>query len=523
MVRRWSQFGGGALTACAALIVSACQGRTTAPAPITKAAHESSPSRTSRAAAATVSSDEEIRQAVRDELGRDPHIHDANVQVQVTNGVVALVGTVDNPLSRERAARIAEVVRGVRSVDNRIEVVSPVRPDSEIAADVRKALAYNPATAKMPIRVEVRNAVVTLTGVITSWQEQQLAERVANGVRGVRFTRNDLTTQPKLHRTDAEIEADVKSRLAWDALVEFDPIRVSVRDRQVTLSGTTGSVAERVRAANDAWVDGVRNVDASGLVVGSAQRPDVSLRRLAGSKSDSEIANAIRNAVRYDPRIRAADVTPLVTDGAVTLRGTVDTLSARMAAAALARNIVGVRSLNNQLTVRAPRLVSDAILLNQVSDALVFDPLLDLRDVEIAVKSGQVTLTGSVDTNFEHAEVLDDVSGIANVTRIADQLTVKNPAQPFVYSAWIDPFTPHTDEASLTGVRPTLSDSELAQRIRAQFKQSAFVYPEDVSVRVERGEATLTGTVSSYRERQAAVDGALQAGALIVHDQLSLG
>lgn len=523
MFRYWSEFGAGALTVAAVLVATACHGRTTTPAPITKAAHETTPALSSRVVSPTVPTNEDIRKAVSNELRMDPHLHDANVQVRVTNSMVALTGAVDNPLSRERAQRVAEVVRGVRSVDNRIEVVSPRRPDSEIAADVRRALAYNPATAPMPITVQVRNAVVTLTGVITSWQEQQLAERVANGVRGVRFTRNDLTTQPKLQRTDAEIEADVKSRLAWDALVEFDPITVSVRDRQVILSGTTGSVAERVRAATDARVVGVLGVDASRLLVDSARRPDVNLRRLRGSKSDSDIANAISNAVRYDPRVRAANITPSVVDGAVTLRGTVDTLSARMAVAALARNIVGVRSVNNQLAVRSARLVSETILLNQVSDALVFDPLLDMRDLEIGIKNGQVTLTGSIDTNFERAEVLDDVSGIPNVARIDDRLTVKNPAQPFVYSAWIDPFTPHTDKASVTGLRPTLSDSEIAKRIQEKFNQSAFVYPEDVSVRVERGEATLTGTVGSYRERQAAIDGALEAGAITVHDQLSAG
>ncbi|HEX3850864.1 MAG TPA: BON domain-containing protein [Polyangiaceae bacterium] len=469
-----------------------------------------------------VATDDDIRLAVSTELGRDQHIHDANVQVQATNGAVTLTGTVDNLLSRERAARLAAMVRGVRSVDDRIEVIPALRPDSEIAADVRKALEYNPATAIMPITVRVRNAVVTLTGTITSWQEQQLAERVANGVRGVRFTQNDLTTQPNTRRTATEIADDVKSRLGWDALVEHDPITVSVQDRQVVLSGTTGSLAERVRAANDARVDGVVGVDASRLLVDTAQRPDANLRRVAVSKSDAEIAKAIMNAARYDPRIRAANITPRVADGAVTLLGTVDTLSARMAAAALARNTVGVRTVNNELTVRPLRRVSNAILQHQVSDALVFDPLVDMSHVKLTVDNGQVTLTGSVNTNFERAEMLDDVSGIPNVIRVDDQLAVQSPAEPFVYSAWVDPFTPHADGWYVTSLRPSLSDSEIARRIQENLKRSAFVDPKDVNVSVERGEATLTGTTSSYRERQAAIDGALEAGAVAVHDQLSV-
>ncbi|HEX3852463.1 MAG TPA: BON domain-containing protein [Polyangiaceae bacterium] len=466
--------------------------------------------------------DDDLRQAVDKELGKDKHINDANIQVQATNGVIALMGTVDNPLSKERAARVTEVVRGVRSVDNRIEVVPTSRPDSDIAADVRKALSYNSATAKMPITVRVLNAVVTLTGTTSSWQEQRLAERVANGVRGVRVTQNDLTTKPSTRRTSAEIMADVKSRLAWDALVEHDPITVSVNGRQVFLSGTTGSVAERARAVNDAWVDGVDGVDDSKLVVDILQRPDANVRRDVRHESDADIAKAIRDAASYDPLVRTANITPAVAHGVVTLLGTVDTLRARMVAAALARDTVGVTSVTNQLEVRPFRPLADRILLNRVSDALAFDSLLESGNIKAAVSRGQVTLTGAVDTYFERAEALDDVSGVDNVTRVDDQLEVRHPAEPYVYSAWVDPFAPHVDTWYVKSLRPALPDSAIARRIQENFHWSAFVDPGDIQVSVVDGEATLSGKVRSDRERQAAIDGALEAGAVTVDDELTV-
>ncbi|HEY5372316.1 MAG TPA: BON domain-containing protein [Polyangiaceae bacterium] len=509
-----------ALTVLAVFAAAACGRRTISPAPESRPVASSWPPQAVRADARA--SDEDLQQAVLNELHKDKNINEASVLVTATGGSVVLTGKVDNPLSRERATRIAQVVRGVRSVDNRIDVAAVPRADSDIAADVRKALKGQAATGKMPISVQVKDAVVTLSGTVSSRQEQRLAERVAEGVRGVRLEHDDLLTGLNSVRSAAEIQNDVTSRLAWDALVEHDPITVSVKARQVYLSGTTGSAAECARAISDAWVDGVKGVEATELLVDTVQRPDANVRA-AEPRADRDIARAILDAAHYEPRLHGASFTPSVTDSVVTLNGSVDTLSARMAAAALARSTVGVRAVKNQLAVTPPLPLEDHVQQKQISDALSFDPLLIAGEITPTVKNGRVTLSGNVDTYFERAEALDDVSGIGNVTAIDDKLTVRKPAQSYVYSPWIDPFTPHVDTWYVTSLRASLSDSEITKRIRENFKWSAFVQPQDVGVRVERGEATLTGRVSSYRERQAVIDGALEAGAISVDDELSVG
>ncbi|HEY3667940.1 MAG TPA: BON domain-containing protein [Polyangiaceae bacterium] len=217
-----------------------------------------------------------------------------------------------------------------------------------------------------------------------------------------------------------------------------------------------------------------------------------------------------------------ANVTPAVAHGVVTLLGTVDTAKAGTVAEALARDTVGVTSLANQRELRPFRPLADRILLNQVSDALAFDPLLESRDIGVAVNRGQVTLTGAVDTYFERAEALDDVSGVDNVTWVDDQLKVRHPAEPYVYFHWVDPFRPHVDTWYMTTLRPTLPDSVIARRIQQNFRWSAFVNADDVQVSVVDGEATLSGNVRSDRERQAAIDGALEAGAITVDDELTV-
>ncbi|HEY4103340.1 MAG TPA: BON domain-containing protein [Polyangiaceae bacterium] len=462
-----------------------------------------------------------VQSAVTAELRKDQRIDRSALSVQAKDGIVTLTGKVDNAFSKERATRVAEVVRGVRTVDNRLEVVPEKRPDADVERDVGKALTYNAATAKMPVRAQVRNGVVTLTGTVRSWQEQQLAERIADAVRGVRFTQNDLTTKQAGTRKDSAIAGDVKSRLAWDVLVEHDPIAADVKGAKVTLSGAVGSAAEKRRAENDAWVDGATNVDAGQLRVNVASRPDKNLQSGA-PKSDGAIALAIKTAALYDPRVNAFNLNPSVHDGVVTLSGTVDTLNAKLTAEALARNTVGVKDVKNEIVARSQEPVADRLLEDRVRSALLFDPLADAHDIFASVKDGQVKLTGTVGTFFEKAEAFDVASRIAGVTAVGNEIKVSEQLVPYVYSEFIDPYLPYVQNWYAVALQPSGSDADIRNRIESEIAWSSFVEPADVRVSVSNGKATLSGTVGSWREREAAVQCALEAGAVSIDNELKV-
>ncbi len=466
--------------------------------------------------------DADIKSAVATELKRDKKVDQAGIGIGVNAGVVSLTGTVDNLLSRDRSTRIAEAVRGVRAVSNRLVISPPARPDQDIQSDVQKALLYNAATAKMPIRATVKGGVVTLTGTVSSKQEQRLAERIADGVRGVRLAQMELSTVSKAKRADSALAGDVKGRLAWDVLVEHDPITTTVKDSQVTLSGSVGSAAEKSRAIDDAWVDGASAVDASRLEVKWSNQPDKNLRQFT-PRSDQDIAAAIKDAAYYDPRVKSFNLNPSVLHGVATLTGTVDTLKAKMAAEALARNTVGVSSVVNQLVARSQMPVADRVLESRIKEALIFDPIAEAHEIFVAVKGGQVKLSGTVGTFFESAEAFDVASRLAGVTNVDNQLQVRDPVVPYVYVSYLDPFTPYVETWYTVSPRPLETDTAIRDRIQAEFSWSPFVRPQDVQVAVSNGKVTLSGTVHSYRERQAAAENAFEAGAVAVENELKVG
>lgn len=463
--------------------------------------------------------DRSIRQAVEDEFERDPVIRIEGIETVVEGGIVTLTGTVATLLTRDRAERIAGTVRGVRAVINRTEVVSRYRrPDSVTRKYVRSDLVTNPTTEVQDIDVTVSDGVVTLAGTVNSWQEFFLAEQVAKGIRGVTGVRNELTVQFDTQRADDEIRAEVADALKWDVLVDASGIEVEVEGGHVVLRGAVRFVAERDRAVGDAWLAGVRSVDASRLRVDPARTFVPVVRRFA----DDEIRQAVADVLDRDPRVDAARVTLEVSRGVVVLRGSVRTVAARRIAERDARNTTGTVEVVNRLQVR-PHAPVGAEVGVAAATALSRAPCLDDSEVEVSVAGGVAHLGGAVATSAQKACADQAVARIEGVLDVQNRIHVLSRVPEFS--------DPMVDELPVQGfgwagdriaTPPDVhgSDREIAERIRGQLFWSPVVDADDIRVEVLDGRVTLTGVVDSWAEREAAVKNAFDGGAAQVRDRM---
>ena len=73
-------------------------------------------------AAADPISDDAIYDRVRIEIAKDREAGGGLIEVKVNQGNVELTGKVKNDKIKERAGKLAKKVKGVKSVDNRIQV-----------------------------------------------------------------------------------------------------------------------------------------------------------------------------------------------------------------------------------------------------------------------------------------------------------------------------------------------------------------------------------------------------------------
>jgi len=442
--------------------------------------------------------DDAIAEAVQKELANDPAVASHNIDVLVTEGVVNLSGTTDNILAKERAVEVCQSVKGVRSVINRIFVKPVPRSDEEISEAVAKALFSNPATESYEVTPHVEKGVVTLTGEVDSWQERELSATVAKQISGVVRLENRITIDFAQRRSDPEIAKEIRESLRWDARVDHALIEVEVEEGNVTLSGVVGSAAEKSRAANDARVLGVDSVDTTDLHVESWAR-EKRLRQDKYTKvSDEAIKDAIEDTFLYDPRVKSSNPQVTVESGTVTLTGRVEDLLAKKAAAENAENVVGVFRVNNHLRVRPPDPLADDEIHQQLRNSLLMDPYLDRFDLDTAVVNGRAHLWGEVDNAFQRTRAERVAAQIPGVIEIENHLSVEDDLQA------------------------QKRDWEIREDIRKELFWSPFVDAGEVTVSVNSGIATLTGTVDTWSEWKAAEANAMEGGAVSVNNNLKV-
>lgn len=444
------------------------------------------------------------------------------IDVSTEDGVVTLSGYVDNLLARDQAVTLAKSIKGVKSVINRVRVRPVFRTDAQIKDDITRALSEDAAADTWGIQVKVRDGKATLSGTADSWQERRLSGQIAKSVRGVKEVVNDVVFVPVTNRPDNEIAADVKERLKMDVRYDDSGTTVKVKNGKVTLEGLVTSSDERSLAEELTWVTGVESVDADNLLVDyerMASMPDV--RAGQPDISDQKIAHALTKTFQMDPRVKAFGLEPMVNDGTVTLKGTVDNYFAKLAAKRDAHNTVGVTYVVDLLKVRPEPMLSDQDLEKRVDAALDRNPYLDLDDVHVATRNSEVTLSGQVDNTFEISEAYQATARVNGVAEINNKLTATGahvPANGIDYT-WYhyvpDAYWPFEDI-------PTSLDAKIKDDVESQLFWSPFIDSDQIKVSVNDGRVTLSGFVDDYVERRLATKNAWEGGARGVLNHLNV-
>jgi len=459
-----------------------------------------------------------------------------DVDVSTSQGIVTLSGSVDNVLAQGRVVKIAEGIRGVLGVINRVTVTPVSRSDADMRKDIQAALLQDPATESYQVTVAVQDAFATLTGSVGSYAEKQLAARIAEGVKGVKQVDNNVTINYLATRTDAEIAADVKARFQWDIWINGGQVNPVVTDGKVALTGTIGNALSEDRAVDDAWVNGVTSVDYSGLKI-DPQAHNVARQDFSdATRSDSDIKLAVKASLHLDPRVSAFSPDITVEGGVVILGGNVGNLKAKTSAEQDAINIVGVTGVDNFLKVRPDGRPTDAQMEKELKAALFWDPLVDSSTITVAVINRTAYLSGGVESSFQRNEAQDVASRTKGVLLIHDHLKVEpdytvadydwpyyaDYGWPYSYYDWPYYNQPPYYNSETFGPQPDLSDAQIKKKIEDGFFWSPFVDRADITVTVHGAVATLTGTVGTWVGWNEADKDAHKSGATAVLDQIKV-
>jgi osmotically-inducible protein OsmY len=213
----------------------------------------------------------------------------------------------------------------------------------------------------------------------------------------------------------ADIRRDIIEEMEYDPAVTVHDIAVVVENGVVTLSGVADSYGTR-QAAEDAAlrVIGVRQVF-NNIIVDP---------QLLGVPTDSEIANDVRNRIDRDILVPKGKVTVSVSDGIVTLTGSVPWQFQRAAAGDEARGARGVRLVNNMMALEQARVVPGDIE-DSIRKALVRNAQVDADHIRVSVNGAHVTLTGTARSWAERTEAEDAAWRARGVVDVTDQIAVQ--------------------------------------------------------------------------------------------------
>jgi len=222
--------------------------------------------------------------------------------------------------------------------------------DSRIEASARQSYVFKTYLQGDDIRIRSREGAVTLTGMVLEESHKSLAEDTVASLPGVTSVANRLEVNGESpdKNLDAWLSAKVKSTLMFHRSVSGAATEVNVKHGIVTLRGNASSQAQKdltTEYARD--IEGVRDVINEMKVVNSANDPQT----LGEKIDDASITAQVKMTLLYHRSTSALNTKVETNSGVVTLDGRVKNRAESDLAAKLAKDVYGVKGVNNRMTI----------------------------------------------------------------------------------------------------------------------------------------------------------------------------
>ena len=218
-------------------------------------------------------------------------------------------------------------------------------------------------------------------------------------------------------KTDLELQHDVMEELKWEPFLKSSEIGVAVNEGVVTLSGCVDNYGKKKSAENAALrVAGVKAV-AEDIVVKLGT---------SDQKSDTEVAQAVLNALKWHSAVQEDKIKVKVDNGWVTFDGEVDWTFQKDAVRLMVENLVGVKGISNLITLSPKVSVRD--VKKEINAAFHRSATIDSNNIIIENIGNKVTLRGTVRSYAEKQDAERAVWSAPGVTTIDNRLEVNVPS-----------------------------------------------------------------------------------------------
>jgi osmotically-inducible protein OsmY len=198
--------------------------------------------------------------------------------------------------------------------------------------------------------------------------------------------------------------------------------------------------------------------------------------------ADVRVRDAVLRQLEWDPELDAGAIGVAAKGGTVTLTGFIGSYSEKLAAERAAKRVHGVRAVANDIEVRLKLERTDSDIAADVVRALQLRSTIP-DDVQAAVHSGHVTLTGKVNWLFQKRDAEKALRHIKGLRGMVNRITVA----------------------------PRAVERDVRHRIVEALHRNANIDARHITVTISGDKAVLTGTVGTWLQRESAERAAADA------------
>lgn len=192
-------------------------------------------------------------------------------------------------------------------------------------------------------------------------------------------------------------------------------------------------------------------------------------------RNDADIRKDIVEELAWDPILNTEEITVSVKGGVVTLAGTVDTYSKKVAVEYAAKRIAGVKAIALDIRINPSHIFNrtDSEIAHAVVDSLKWNSLVQTDNIRVRVENGWVALEGEVEWEYQRKAAKESIEQLIGVRGVSDLLSLK----------------------------PKIAMRAIRQSILAAFNRHAMLDVSKITVETEDNNVILKGSVSSIAER----------------------
>jgi osmotically-inducible protein OsmY len=220
------------------------------------------------------------------------------------------------------------------------------------------------------------------------------------------------------------IELSARKSYVFRTYLGGDDIKIQSKDGAVTLTGTVSEESHKALAYETvAGLPGVKSVDNK---LGLKSTPPA-------ENSDEWLREKVKATLLFHQSVNARKTEVYVKDGIVTLRGEAATQARKELTTEYAKDIEGVKDVNNEMTVSMPPMpsmppistkttvgedIDDASTTAQVKISLLYHRSTSALNTKVETNKGVVTLYGKAKNAAEKdlaTKLANDINGVKSV------------------------------------------------------------------------------------------------------------